>query len=98
MAFEEWIKAAVGRIDDIVAEDMDDNLGDPDYEEDDMLMAAANAIWEETDGVKVGSELEKMLNEELAKAWIHYAYSQWYTGDVKEEDELKRLLELVARG
>ncbi len=96
MTFEEWKKQAIEKIDRVVMDDVDDNQGSNTYDDDDMLMTADVAISdvmaENGLNVNVVTPLRTMLAAELAKGWIEYAYSQWYTGDVPKEENEERLI------
>lgn len=99
MTYEEWKKQAIGQIDDLVEDVVNDNQGDPDFEEDDMLMAADTAISDvmAEAGLNVNKEtpLRTIIATELAKGWIDYAYHQWYTGDRPQEENEKQLIEMA---
>lgn len=96
MDFEEWKKQAIEQIDGLVEDVIEDNQGNPDFDEDDMLMAAdvaINDVMAEA-GLNVNEEtpLRTIIATELAKGWIDYAYSNWYTGDVPQADNEERLV------
>lgn len=97
MTFEEWKKKAIRDIDDLVEDVISDNQGNPDFEETDMLMAADVAISDvmAEAGLNVNKEtpLRTIVATELAKGWIDFAYSNWYTGDTPKEENEKLLVQ-----
>lgn len=96
MAFEEWKKQAIEKIDDLVEDVINDNQGNPDFEEEDMLTAADVAISDvmAEAGLNVNEEtpLRTAIATDLAKGWIDFAYSNWYTGDTPKEENEKLLI------
>lgn len=101
MTYEEWKKQAIGQIDDLVEDVINDNQGNPDFEEEDMLTAADTAISDvmAEAGLNVNEEtaLRTIIATELAKGWIDYAYSNWYTGDTPQADNEERLVKQAVR-
>lgn len=101
MAFEEWKKQAVREIDDLVEDVINDNQGNPDFEEEDMLLAAETAIDEVMSkaGLNVGEEtpLRTIIATELAEGWIDFAYDSWYTGDTPREKNKQLLVQRAVR-
>lgn len=99
MTYEEWKKQAIEQIDDLVEDVVNDNQGNPDFEEDGTLMAADTAISDvmAEAGLNVNEEtpLCTVIATELAKGWIDLAYHQWYTGDRPQAENEERLIELA---
>lgn len=101
MTFEEWKKQAIEKIDDLVEDVINDNQGNPDFEEADMLTAADTAISDvmAEAGLNVNEEtpLRTAIATDLAKGWIDFAYDNWYTGDTPKEENEKLLIEQAVR-
>lgn len=101
MTFEEWKKKAIRDIDDLVEDVINDNQGNPDFEEEDMLTAADTAISDvmAKAGLNVNEEtpLRTAIATDLAEGWIDLAYDSWYTGDTPREENKKLLVQQAVR-